>query len=144
MPLFDNNYNQPVWHLFEHNKLNKDFLNRMTIKQRTHRHEWSNHLYKCHHRFQFFRHVRTITIQSNHHLLVVLEEGMYKIVQVRNAGEFYGLSQIREKEYTALSQRLEDYYNNLSNESLLRDNLVIEGMPYVIQDREKYQRVIVK
>jgi len=69
---------------------------------------------------------------------------MYKIVQVRNAGEFYGLSQIREKEYTALSQRLEDYYNNLSNESLLRDNLVIEGMPYVIQDREKYQRVIVK
>lgn len=69
---------------------------------------------------------------------------MYKIVQIRNAGEFYGLSQNREKEYTDLSRSLEDYYNNLSNESLLRDSLIMEGMPYVIQDRDKYQRVIVK
>jgi hypothetical protein len=69
---------------------------------------------------------------------------LYKIIQVRSAAEFYGLSQTRELEFNALSKHLADYYNNAPNDASLNVTMFFDGDLYVIQEHDMYHRVIIK
>jgi hypothetical protein len=69
---------------------------------------------------------------------------MYKITQVRNATEFYGVSQARENELNALSKHLADYYNNAPNDSSLNVTMFLIGDLFVTQEGDRYHRVIIK
>lgn len=73
-----------------------------------------------------------------------LEEGNYKIIKVRNAGEFYGLSQNREAELNNLFKHLADHYNNFPNDQSLNVSIFMEGTLCAIQEGDKFHRVIIK
>ncbi len=64
-------------------------------------------------------------------------------MQVHSIVEFYGLSQIRERELEGLSQYLEEYYSS-ANDLSLNVSLFLEGTACVIQQNDKYQRVTIK
>ncbi len=72
------------------------------------------------------------------------EDGHYIITHVYNAVEFYGYSQVREKELFALHKYLEDMYNNNGNDQSISVHLLMEGTSCVIQQGDKYHRVIIK
>lgn len=62
-----------------------------------------------------------------------------------SATEFYGHSQGREKELDALHKHLESIYNNNSiNDQSISVHLLMDGVPCVIQQGDKYHRVIIK
>jgi hypothetical protein len=65
-------------------------------------------------------------------------------MQVHSTVEFYGLSQHRERELETFSKYLEDYYNNYTNDQSLSVTVILEGTPCVIQQNDKYHRVIIK
>ncbi|CAF1033127.1 unnamed protein product [Rotaria sordida] len=73
------------------------------------------------------------------------QDGLYTITQVHSAGEFYGVSQSRERELESLFKYLEEFYNNNSiNDQLLSVNVLVEGTPCVVQQGDKYHRVLIK
>jgi hypothetical protein len=63
---------------------------------------------------------------------------------VYSAIEFYGHSQVREKELDAFHKHLEMIYNNNTNDQSLSVHFLMEGVSCVIQQGEKYHRVIIK
>lgn len=73
-----------------------------------------------------------------------VEDGAYKIIQVRNATEFYGLSQARENEFVSVSQNLDRYYNNDSTNTQFGASMFLVNDPYVIQHDDQYHRVVMK
>jgi hypothetical protein len=75
---------------------------------------------------------------------VLSEDGNYIITHVYSAVEFYGHSQGREKELDAFHKHLETMYNNNTNDQSLSVHFLMEGVPCVIQQGEKYHRVIIK
>lgn len=58
-----------------------------------------------------------------------------------SATEFYGYSQVREKELEALQMHLEPIYNH---EQSFTVHLPMEGTPCVILYNDKYHRVKIK
>ncbi|CAF4373339.1 unnamed protein product, partial [Rotaria sordida] len=72
------------------------------------------------------------------------QDGYYTITHVYSAIEFYGHSQGREKELDAFYKHLEDIYNNNTNDQSLSVHFFMEGIPCVIQQGDKYHRVIIK
>ncbi|CAM2713618.1 unnamed protein product [Rotaria socialis] len=73
------------------------------------------------------------------------QDGYYTITHVYNAIEFYGHSQVRERELDAFYKHLESIYNNNNaNDQSLSVDFLMEGIPCVIQQGEKYYRVIIK
>jgi hypothetical protein len=75
----------------------------------------------------------------------LLEDGNYIITHVYSAIEFYGHSQVREKELEAFHKHLEAIYNNNNtNDQSLSVHFLMEGVPCVIQQGDKYHRVVIK
>ncbi|CAF3570765.1 unnamed protein product [Rotaria sp. Silwood1] len=72
------------------------------------------------------------------------QDGYYIITHVYSAIEFYGHSQGREKELDAFYKHLEDVYNNNTNDQSLSVHFLMEGIPCVIQQGDKYHRVTIK
>ncbi|CAF3914337.1 unnamed protein product [Rotaria magnacalcarata] len=73
------------------------------------------------------------------------QDGYYTITHVYNAIEFYGHSQVRERELDAFYKHLEDIYNNNNaNDQSLSVDFLMEGIPCVIQQGEKYHRIVIK
>ena len=66
------------------------------------------------------------------------------ITQVHRATEFYGISRAREPELESLSKRLTQFYNDPANDQSLNVELFIENMACVIQQGDKYHRVMIK
>lgn len=71
----------------------------------------------------------------------IVEDGCYIITHVYSASEFYGYSQVREKELEAFQKHLEAIYNHEQSFSV---HLPMEGTPCVILYNEKYNRVKIK
>ncbi|CAF4858871.1 unnamed protein product [Rotaria sp. Silwood1] len=72
-------------------------------------------------------------------------DGIYLITQVHSAAEFYGVFQLREHELENLSKHLEDIYNNNSvNDQSLSVNVLVKGVPCVVQHGDRYHRVTIK
>ena len=65
------------------------------------------------------------------------------ISQVHSALEFYGHSQLRERELEAVQKRLESLFNSNQDQSL-SVHFLAEGVPCVVQHGEKYHRVVIK
>jgi hypothetical protein len=74
---------------------------------------------------------------------ICLDDGYYTIIKVHSAAEFYGLSQNRELELNSLFKHLADYYNNAPNDSSLNVSFFLDGTLCVIQEGDKYHRVII-
>ncbi|CAF3871105.1 unnamed protein product [Rotaria sp. Silwood1] len=72
------------------------------------------------------------------------DDGYYIITQIRSAVEFYGLSQDHQLEFGVLSKELERYYNNSVNNQSLTVPVILDGTPCVIEQYDKYYRVIIK
>ncbi len=77
-------------------------------------------------------------------LYISLDDGSYIIIQIRSAAEFYGLSQNRQHDFEVLSKEFEQYYNNSANDQSLTVPVISEGTPSVIEQYDKYYRVIIK
>jgi hypothetical protein len=88
--------------------------------------------------------VRLILLFSIFISMSILEQGMYIITQVHSASEFYGYSQKRERELENLSKLFDEYYNNTANDSSLSVMFFVDGTPCVIQQGDKYHRVIIR
>ncbi|CAF2986755.1 unnamed protein product [Rotaria sp. Silwood2] len=71
-------------------------------------------------------------------------DGYYIITKIRSVAEFYGLSQNRQHEFEVLSKELEQYYNNSVNNQSLTVPVILDGTPCVIEQHDKYYRVIIK
>jgi hypothetical protein len=71
------------------------------------------------------------------------EDGHYIITQVHSALEFYGHSQVRERELEAVQKRLESLFNANQDQSL-SVHFLMEGVPCVVQQGDKYHRVVIK
>ncbi|CAF1434332.1 unnamed protein product [Adineta ricciae] len=72
------------------------------------------------------------------------QNGIYTILQVHSAVEFYGLSQNRDKEFQNFSDHLQKHYNHSGNDETVNVKPASEGELFVIQQDEKYHRVILK
>ncbi|UJR08582.1 hypothetical protein I4U23_012841 [Adineta vaga] len=74
-----------------------------------------------------------------------LQDGHYIITQVYSAVEFYGCSHGREKELNALQNHFEEMFNSSNvNDQSLSVHLLMEGTLCVIQQGDKYHRVVIK
>ena len=61
-----------------------------------------------------------------------------------SAIEFYGYSQIRQQELNTLDRHFQLTYNNNINDQSLNLDFIMEDMACVIQQGDKYYRVIIK
>jgi Tudor domain-containing protein len=77
-------------------------------------------------------------------IYISLDDGYYIITQIRSPAEFYGLSQNRQHDFEILSKELEQYYNNSDNDQSLTVLAIPNGTPCVIEQYDKYYRVIIK
>jgi hypothetical protein len=77
-------------------------------------------------------------------LYISLDDGYYMITKIRSAADFYGLSQNRQHDFEVLSKEFEQYHNNSVNHQSLTVPAISEGTPCVIEQYDKYYRVIIK
>ncbi|CAM2704753.1 unnamed protein product [Rotaria socialis] len=71
-------------------------------------------------------------------------DGSYTITQVHSAAEFYGVSQMREHDLEGLNKHLEEFYNNSVNDQSFTVYVPKENSYYVVQQGDKYYRVLTK
>ncbi|CAF3412446.1 unnamed protein product [Rotaria socialis] len=71
-------------------------------------------------------------------------DGIYTITQVHSAAEFYGVSQMREHDLEGLNKHLEEFYNNSVNDQSFTVYVPKENSYYVVQQGDKYYRVLTK